>query len=57
VAIQFPLGHPAVQTVLTGCRSVDEVSENVRAFQTPIPPAVFADLKAAGLLVAEAPVP
>src|SRR5256714_14860824 len=25
VAIQFPLGHPAVQTVLTGCRAVDEV--------------------------------
>jgi D-threo-aldose 1-dehydrogenase len=56
VAIQFPLGHPAVQTVLTGCRSVDELNENVEAFQAPIPPAVWQDLKAEGLLAAEAPV-
>ena len=57
VAIQFPLGHPAVQTVLTGCRTVDEINENVGAFQSPIPPAVWEDLKAEGLLAAEAPVP
>ena len=57
VAIQFPLGHRAVQTVLTGCRSVDEVNENVEAFQAPIPPAVWQDLKSEGLLAAEAPVP
>ena len=56
-AIQFPLGHPAVQTVLTGCRSVDELNENVEAFQAPIPPAVWDELKADGLLVANAPVP
>jgi D-threo-aldose 1-dehydrogenase len=57
VAIQFPLGHPAVQTVLTGCRSVDELKENVEAFETPIPPAVWEDLRAEGLLAAEVPVP
>ena len=57
VAIQFPLGHPAVQTVLTGCRSVEEISENVKAFMAPIPSAVWQDLKAEGLLAAEAPVP
>ncbi|HMJ40341.1 MAG TPA: aldo/keto reductase [Verrucomicrobiae bacterium] len=57
VAIQFPLGHPAVQTVLTGCRSVDELNENVEAFQAPIPPAVWQDLKTDGLLASEAPVP
>jgi len=57
VAIQFPLGHPAVQTVLTGCRSVNEVNENVDAFQAPIPPAVWEDLKAEGLLAAVTPVP
>ncbi|TMG13728.1 MAG: aldo/keto reductase [Chloroflexi bacterium] len=56
-AIQFPLGHPAVQTVLTGCRSVDELNENVEAFQAPIPPAAWDELKADGLLVADAPVP
>jgi D-threo-aldose 1-dehydrogenase len=57
VAIQFPLGHPAVQTVLTGCRSADELRENVEAFQAPVPPSVWEDLKAEGLLPAEAPVP
>jgi D-threo-aldose 1-dehydrogenase len=57
VAIQFPLGHPAVQTVLTGCRSTAEVKENVEAFRAPIPPAVWQDLKAEGLLAAAAPVP
>jgi D-threo-aldose 1-dehydrogenase len=56
-AIQFPLGHPAVQTVLTGCRSVDEVNENVEAFEAPIPAALWQDLKAEGLLAAEAPLP
>jgi len=57
VAIQFPLGHPAVQTVLTGCRSVEEINENVAAFRTPIPPGVWEDLRAEGLLAAAAPVP
>ena len=57
VAIQFPLGHPAVQTVLTGCRSMDELDENVQAFEAPIPPAVWEDLKAEGLLAATVPMP
>jgi D-threo-aldose 1-dehydrogenase len=56
-AIQFPLGHLAVQTVLTGCRSVDEVNENVEAFRAPIPDAVWQDLKAEGLLAADVPLP
>ena len=57
VAIQFPLGHPAVQTVLTGCRAVEELNENVEAFQAPIPDDVWRELKSEGLLVPEAPVP
>ena len=57
VAIQFPLGHPAVQTVLTGCRAVEELNENVEAFQAPIPDEVWRELKSEGLLVPEAPVP
>ncbi len=36
-AIQFPLGHPAVASVLVGCRSVAEVAENLRAFDEHIP--------------------
>jgi D-threo-aldose 1-dehydrogenase len=57
VAIQFPLGHPAISTVLTGCRAVAEVNENVESFRTPIPAVVWEDLKAEGLLAAVAPVP
>jgi D-threo-aldose 1-dehydrogenase len=45
-AIQFPLRHPAVPTVLTGCRSVAEVKENVRMFQTPVPEDLWRELDA-----------
>ena len=36
-ALQFPLRHPAVAAVLTGPRSVAEIDENIRMFETPIP--------------------
>jgi D-threo-aldose 1-dehydrogenase len=45
-AIQFPLRHPAIATVLTGCRSASEVDENVRMFQTPIPDQLWRELDA-----------
>ena len=45
-AIQFPLRHPAVACVLTGCRSVAEVEENVRMFQTPVPDTLWDELDA-----------
>ncbi len=56
-AIQFPLGHPAVKSVVIGCRSAAEVEENVRMFETPIPAQLWEELKAERLLPAEAPVP
>ena len=43
-AIQFPLRHPAVATVLIGCRSVRELEENVRMFQTPVPNELWDEL-------------
>jgi D-threo-aldose 1-dehydrogenase len=45
-AIQFPLRHPAVASVLTGCRSVAEIDENVGLFQTPIPDELWTELDA-----------
>ncbi len=36
-AIQFPLRHPAVASVVVGCRSAAELEENVRAFGESIP--------------------
>jgi D-threo-aldose 1-dehydrogenase len=45
-ALQFPLRHPAVSTVLSGCRSVAEVEENVHAFESPIPEELWVELDA-----------
>jgi D-threo-aldose 1-dehydrogenase len=56
-ALQFPLGHPAVVSVLTGVRSVAELEENVRLFQQPIPGEFWDELKREGLMAEEAPVP
>ena len=45
-ALQFPLRHPAVKTVVTGCRSAAEVRENVRLFREPVPSELWPDLDA-----------
>jgi D-threo-aldose 1-dehydrogenase len=44
--LQFPLRHPAVASVLTGCRSVTELEENVRLFDAPIPDELWNELDA-----------
>ena len=56
-ALQFPLGHPAVACVLTGARSPAELHENVKAFDVPLPPELWTDLKRERLLSEDAPVP
>ncbi|HEY5201041.1 MAG TPA: aldo/keto reductase [Acidothermaceae bacterium] len=56
-ALQFPLAHPAITTVLVGARSPQEVEENSRFIETPIPEQLWADLLAAGLLRPGTPVP
>lgn len=56
-AIQFPLGHPAVASVVVGARSPQEVRANAGHLCHPIPAAFWEDLKALGLLPAHAPVP
>ena len=56
-ALQFPLGHPAIASVLIGVRSAAEVRENHTLFQYPIPGALWDDLKHEGLLAAAAPTP
>ena len=43
-ALQFPLQHPAVKSVLVGCRSVDEVSTNIEEFNKTIENKVWEDL-------------
>jgi len=56
-ALQFVLAHPAVAAVIPGARTPQEVEENFRLLQHPIPAALWQDLKREGLLEATAPTP
>jgi D-threo-aldose 1-dehydrogenase len=56
-AVQFPLGHPAVATVLAGSRSVAEVEENAAMLAHPIPADLWAELRAEGLIAPHVPTP
>lgn len=56
-ALQFTLGHPSVAAIIPGAVSADEVSDNLGYFEMAIPPDCWAELKAEGLLRADAPVP
>ncbi|WP_433335883.1 aldo/keto reductase [Spirillospora sp. CA-294931] len=56
-ALRFPFGHPAVASVLPGCRTPDEVEDNAAMFERDVPAALWSDLLDAGLLPAGTPVP
>jgi D-threo-aldose 1-dehydrogenase len=56
-ALQFPLGHPAVASVIPGAITPDQVRRNVASFRHPIPSDLWAELKHEGLLRADAPTP
>jgi D-threo-aldose 1-dehydrogenase len=56
-AMQFPLAHPAVTAVLVGARSPGEVDAAAAALATPLPAALWADLRAAQLLHPDVPTP
>jgi D-threo-aldose 1-dehydrogenase len=57
VALQFPLGHPAVASVIPGPLRPEHVHANVRALHIQIPPDLWRELKADGLLRQDAPTP
>ena len=54
--LQFPLVHPAVAAIIPGPRNAAEFNANLELLRHP-PPALWADLRQAGLLHPEAPVP
>ena len=56
-AIQFAGAHPAVASVVLGAVKPEEVIDNIRDAEAPIPAALWADLKEAGLLDPGAPTP
>ncbi|MGO4915216.1 aldo/keto reductase [Pseudogemmobacter sp. W21_MBD1_M6] len=56
-ALQFVMGHPAVKCVVPGAMSAAEMKANVALFETPIPAALWSDLRAEGLIRPDAPLP
>lgn len=56
-ALQFPLAHPAVASVIPGMASTAQVADAVAWMETPLPAALWSDLRAGGLLHPDAPTP
>jgi D-threo-aldose 1-dehydrogenase len=56
-AVQFPMAHPAVVSVIAGVRSIEHLDEYVDLFGAEIPSALWSDLRAEGLIPDEAPTP
>jgi D-threo-aldose 1-dehydrogenase len=56
-AIQFPLGHPQVSSIVIGAVSGAEIRQNFELMSHNVPAALWADLKGEGLVRADAPVP
>ena len=56
-AIQFPLAHPAVRSLIAGVRRIDHLDEYPEMMRRPIPADLWAELRSEGLIPDEAPVP
>jgi D-threo-aldose 1-dehydrogenase len=56
-ALRFPLHHPCVVSVIPGGASPKEVALNAETMKVKLPKGLWKDLKAEGLLRADAPVP
>ncbi len=56
-ALQFPLGHPAVTTVIPGARSAAEVRQNLHLLNLQIPEDLWLELKHQDLIRKDSPIP
>lgn len=56
-ALQFPLAHPVVASVIPGPRNAAEFTENLPLLTMKIPPGLWSDLRNEKLLHPNAPVP
>jgi D-threo-aldose 1-dehydrogenase len=56
-ALQFPLAHPAVVSVIPGGQTPAEVARNAELLHDPVPLALWPALKREGLMRPDAPVP
>ena len=57
VALQFPLAHPSVATVIPGARAPQEASAAKQHLETPVPAELWSSLKSQALLDERAPTP
>ena len=55
--MRFVLAHPAVVSVLAGVRYRERLEEYAALMATPMPGALWDELRAEGLLPADAPTP
>lgn len=56
-AMQFPLAHPTVRSVLSGPITADEARDSLSSYTRTIPAALWQELRAEGLIAEEAPTP
>ena len=56
-ALQFPLHHACVSSVIPGTSSAAELNENLRMLRIQVPAELWRELKSAGLMDAQAPTP
>jgi D-threo-aldose 1-dehydrogenase len=56
-ALQFPLAHPAVASVVPGLNCAAQVIQTIALFNTRIPDSFWTDLKHENLIQANAPIP
>lgn len=56
-AMQFPLAHPAVTSLVAGVRSIAHLDEYPALLAFPIPVQLWSELREAGLIAPDAPVP
>lgn len=49
-AVQFPMRHPAVTSIVTGPRNVSELQTYIEGFDFPIPDSVWVELENSGLV-------
>jgi D-threo-aldose 1-dehydrogenase len=56
-AMQFPLAHPAVVSVLAGVRTGEHLADAIAMLEYPVPDELWSALRDAGLIPMSAPVP
>lgn len=56
-ALQFPLAHASVASVIPGPRNVDELNQAIAAMRHPIPDELWAALRQRELIHPQAPIP